>query len=118
MREVVIVDAVRTPVGRRNGALSSMHSADLLAVPFKALFDRTGMDPAQVGQVVGGCVSQIGQQAFNITRTAWLTAGLPLKSPLPRSTLSVVRANKRSTSPMHSSQLALSIVPLLVALKL
>jgi acetyl-CoA C-acetyltransferase len=78
MREVVIVDAVRTPVGRRNGALSSMHSADLLAVPFKALFDRTGMDPAQVGQVVGGCVSQIGQQAFNITRTAWLTAGLPL----------------------------------------
>ncbi|CAB4610241.1 unannotated protein [freshwater metagenome] len=79
MREVVIVDAVRTPVGRRNGALSSMHSADLLAVPFKALFDRTGMDPADVGQVVGGCVSQIGQQAFNITRTAWLTAGLPLE---------------------------------------
>jgi len=79
MREVVIVDAVRTPVGRRNGGLSSMHSADLLAVPFKALFDRTGMDPSQVGQVVGGCVSQIGQQAFNITRTAWLTAGLPLE---------------------------------------
>ena len=79
MREVVIVDAVRTPVGRRNGGLSSMHSADLLAVPFKALFDRTGMDPAKVGQVVGGCVSQIGQQAFNVTRTAWLTAGLPLE---------------------------------------
>ena len=78
-RDVVIVDAVRTPVGRRNGALSTMHSADLLAVPFKALFDRTGMDPAKVGQVVGGCVSQIGQQAFNVTRTAWLTAGLPLE---------------------------------------
>ena len=56
-----------------------MHSADLLAVPLKALFDRTGMDPAEVGQVIGGCVSQIGQQAFNITRTAWLTASLPLE---------------------------------------
>jgi acetyl-CoA C-acetyltransferase len=79
MREVVIVDAVRTPVGRRNGGLSTMHSADLLAVPFKALFDRTGMDPAAVGQVVGGCVNQVGQQAFNVARTAWLTAGLPLE---------------------------------------
>ncbi len=79
MREVVIVDAVRTPVGRRNGGLSTMHSADLLAAPFRALFDRTGMDPADVGQVVAGCVSQIGQQAFNVGRTAWLTAGLPLE---------------------------------------
>src|SRR5665647_2653883 len=58
MREVVIVDAVRTPVGRRNGGLSTMHSADLLAVPFKALFDRTGMDPAEVGQVHAGAVEQ------------------------------------------------------------
>ena len=79
MRDVVIVDAVRTPVGRRNGGLSTMHSADLLAVPFRALIERTGIDPASVGQVVAGCVSQIGQQAFNIGRTAWLTAGLPLE---------------------------------------
>jgi acetyl-CoA C-acetyltransferase len=79
MREVVIVDAVRTPVGRRNGGLSTMHSADLLGVPFKALFERTGVDPAIVGQVIGGCVSQIGMQAFNVTRTAWLAAGLPLE---------------------------------------
>ena len=79
MREVVIVDAVRTPVGRRNGGLSTMHSADLLGESFKALFERTGVDPAAVGQVVGGCVSQIGQQAFNVARTAWLTAGLPLE---------------------------------------
>lgn len=79
MREVVIVDAVRTPVGRRNGGLSTMHSADLLAAPFRALFERTGMDPAEVGQVVTGCVDQIGQQAFNVGRTAWLTAGLPLE---------------------------------------
>jgi len=56
-----------------------MHSADLLALPFKALFERTGVDPAQVGQVLAGCVSQIGQQAFNVGRTAWLSAGLPLE---------------------------------------
>ncbi len=79
MRDVVIVEAVRTPVGRRNGGLSTMHSADLLGVPFKALFERTGVDPSVVGQVVGGCVDQIGMQAFNITRTAWLSAGLPLE---------------------------------------
>ena len=79
MRDVVIVDAVRTPVGRRNGGLSTMHSADLLGVPFKALFERTGVDPAEVGQVVGGCVNQIGMQAFNVARTAWLAAGLPLE---------------------------------------
>lgn len=78
-RDVVIVDAVRTPVGRRNGGLSTMHSADLLAVPYKALFERTGFDPAEVGQVVGGCVNQVGMQAFNVARTAWLTAGLPLE---------------------------------------
>ncbi len=79
MRDVVIVDAVRTPVGRRNGGLSTMHSADLLGVPLTALFERTGVDPSIVGQVVGGVVSQVGMQAFNVTRTAWLAAGLPLE---------------------------------------
>jgi acetyl-CoA C-acetyltransferase len=79
VNDVVIVDAVRTPVGRRNGGLSTMHSADLLGVPLAALFERTGVDPAEVGQVVGGCVDQIGMQAFNVTRTAWLAAGLPLE---------------------------------------
>ncbi len=78
MREVVIIDAVRTPIGRRGGGLSSMHSADLLSVPLQALIERTGVDPAEVGQVIGGCVSQVGMQSFNVARTAWLTAGLPL----------------------------------------
>jgi len=77
MREVVIVDAVRTPVGRRNGGLSTVHSADLLGTALKALIDRTGIDPAEVGQVVGGCVNQVGMQTFNIARTSWLAAGLP-----------------------------------------
>jgi acetyl-CoA C-acetyltransferase len=75
---VVIVDAVRTPIGRRNGGLSTVHPADLLARVQKALIDRTGIDPAEVGEVVGGCVSQVGEQSFNVTRTAWLSAGLPL----------------------------------------
>jgi acetyl-CoA C-acetyltransferase len=77
MRDVVIVEAVRTPVGRRGGGLSTFHSADLLAQALRALVDRSGIDPAEVGQVVGGCVSQVGMQSFNVARTAWLTAGLP-----------------------------------------
>jgi acetyl-CoA C-acetyltransferase len=76
--DVVIIDAVRSPVGRRNGGLSTMHPADLLAKVQAALFERTGVDPNEVGQVVTGCVSQVGEQSFNIGRTAWLSAGLPM----------------------------------------
>src|SRR5215211_3568772 len=78
MREVVIVEAVRTPVGRRGGGLSTIHPVDLLAQVQKELFQRAGVDPKDIGQVVGGCVSQVGEQSFNVTRTAWLSAGLPL----------------------------------------
>ncbi len=77
-REVVIVEATRTPVGRRNGSLAGVHPADLLSTALSALVSRSGVDPAEVEQVVGGCVSQVGEQSFNITRTAWLSAGLPL----------------------------------------
>ncbi|MBI4932689.1 MAG: steroid 3-ketoacyl-CoA thiolase [Actinobacteria bacterium] len=78
MSNIVIVDAVRTPIGKRNGGLSTMHPAEVLATVQKAIVDRTGIDPAQIDQVIGGCVSQVGEQAFNVTRTAWLSAGLPL----------------------------------------
>jgi acetyl-CoA C-acetyltransferase len=78
MSDVVIIDAVRTPIGRRNGGLSTVHPADLLATVLAELVARTGIDPSQVGQVVGGCVSQVGEQSFDIARTAWLTAGLPM----------------------------------------
>jgi acetyl-CoA C-acetyltransferase len=81
MREVVLVDAVRTPFGRRNGALSGMHSVDLLGRALSGLVERTGVDPASVDQLIGGCVGQVGMQAANVTRTAWLTAGLPLDVP-------------------------------------
>jgi len=78
MSNVVIVDAVRTPIGKRNGGLSTLHPAEVLANVQRAIVDRTGIDPAEIGQVVGGCVSQIGEQAFNVTRTAWLSAGMPI----------------------------------------
>jgi acetyl-CoA C-acetyltransferase len=78
--DVVIVDAVRTPIGRRGGGLSSMHPAELLGVAQKAIVERSGIDPAAIEQVVGGCVSQVGEQSFNITRTSWLAAGLPLST--------------------------------------
>src|SRR5829696_1529410 len=78
---VVIVDAVRTPIGRRGGGLSSVHPAELLGVVQQAIIERTGIDPGAVGQVIGGCVSQVGEQSFNVTRTAWLAAGLPMTTP-------------------------------------
>ena len=78
MSNVVIVDAVRTPIGKRNGGLSTLHPAQVLATVQQAIIERTGIDPAVVDQVIGGCVSQVGEQAFNVTRTAWLSAGLPL----------------------------------------
>lgn len=81
MREVFVVEAVRTPLGRRRGGLSGVHAADLLGVVQRAAVERAAIDPAQVGQIVGGCVSQVGEQAFNVARTAWLAAGLPLEVP-------------------------------------
>ena len=79
--DVVIVDAVRTPIGKRNGGLSTVHPAATLGPVQKAIIDRNDVDPTEIGQVVGGCVSQVGEQSFNMTRTAWLAAGLPLEVP-------------------------------------
>ena len=78
MADVVFVEAVRTPIGRRNGGLSTVHPADLLGTVLSEVVGRSGIDPTEVEQVVGGCVSQVGEQSFNVTRTAWLSAGLPL----------------------------------------
>jgi acetyl-CoA C-acetyltransferase len=73
----VIVEAVRTPIGKRGGALAGLHAAEILGVAQRAVLDRAGIDPADVDQVVGGCVTQAGEQSSNVTRTAWLHAGLP-----------------------------------------
>jgi len=79
--EAYIVDAVRTPVGKRNGGLSKVHPADLAAHVLRELIARTGVDPVAVEDVIMGCVSQIGPQAIDISRTAWLSAGLPESVP-------------------------------------
>ncbi|MER7013126.1 steroid 3-ketoacyl-CoA thiolase [Saccharopolyspora sp. NPDC000359] len=77
MPEAVIVEAGRTPVGKRYGALAGLHPAELLGQAQRGVLARVGLDPAQVGQVVGGCVTQVGEQSNNVTRNAWLHAGLP-----------------------------------------
>jgi acetyl-CoA C-acetyltransferase len=77
MTEAYIIDAVRTPVGKRGGSLASMHSADLGAHSLAALIRRTGVDPAAVDDVIMGCCDTIGPQAGDVARTAWLVAGLP-----------------------------------------
>ena len=79
--DVVVVEAVRSPIGRRNGSMATFHSADLLGTIMKTLVERSSLDPELVDQVIGGCIGQVGQQAFNVTRTAWLTAGLPQSVP-------------------------------------
>ncbi|MDT5411241.1 MAG: acetyl-CoA acyltransferase [Mycobacterium sp.] len=81
MRETVIVEAVRTPVGKRNGGLSSMHAADLSAIVLTELVQRTGIDPHIIDDVVWGCVSQVGDQSSNIGRYAVLAAGWPESIP-------------------------------------
>jgi acetyl-CoA C-acetyltransferase len=77
MAQPVIVEAVRTPLGKRNGALAGLHPAQLLGATQAELIERTGFNPAEVEQIFGGCVTQSGEQSFNITRTAWLNQGLP-----------------------------------------
>lgn len=81
MPEAYIIDAVRTPVGKRGGGLSSVHSADLGAHVIKALVDRTGVDPGAVEDVIFGCCDTVGTQAGDVARTCWLAAGLPQHVP-------------------------------------
>src|SRR5436853_3867772 len=111
--EVVVVEAVRSPIGRRGGGLSTFHSADLLALVQKELIDRSGIAPAEVGQVVGGCVSQVGMQGFNITRTAWLTAGLP--ASVAATTVDSQCGSSQQATNMATSLVASGVVDVAVA---
>src|SRR5438132_6977548 len=81
VREPVIVDVVRTAFGKRNGALRNWHPTDLLAFALKGLVERTGVDPEIVDDVVGGCITQSGEQGCNVTRNGWVAAGLPWHVP-------------------------------------
>ncbi len=101
--DVVIVEAVRAPLGRRNGTLATVHPADLLGTVQQAAIDRAGIDPHLVGQVIGGCVSQVGEQTFNIARTAWLSAGLPL-------TVAATTVDSQCGSSQQATNLAATLV--------
>lgn len=81
VQEAFVVEALRTPVGKRGGSLADVHPADLGAHVLKAVFDRTGLDPEVVDDAVIGCLDTIGPQAGNVGRSAWLAAGLPLEVP-------------------------------------
>lgn len=80
-REPVIVDVLRTTFGKRGGALANWHPTDLLGFALTTLIERTGIDPGRVDDVIGGCVSQVGEQSTNVTRNAWVAAGLPQHVP-------------------------------------
>src|SRR5215831_16856579 len=79
MQDVFILEAVRSPIGRRGGGLAGLHPAELLGLVQKETIRRAGIDPATVGQVIGGCVSQVGEQSYDVARTAWLAQGLPME---------------------------------------
>src|SRR2546426_6498257 len=80
-REAVIIEAVRTPLGKRDGKLKDWHPVDLLASTLNELVDRAGVDPSAIDDVVCGCVAQVGEQTLNIARNSWLAAGLPEEVP-------------------------------------
>src|SRR6202165_5123149 len=80
-RDAVIIGALRTPFGKRNGQFSTWHPVEMLSFTLKGLIERTGIDPALVEDVIGGCVGQGGDRALNAPRQAWLDAGLPESTP-------------------------------------
>ena len=80
-REAVIIGGLRTPIGRRGGYWADWHPVEMLGFTLKALVQQTGIDPSTVEDVIGGCVDQVGEQAWNVTRHAWLDAGLPESTP-------------------------------------
>src|SRR2546423_11627277 len=82
-REAVIVDTVRTAVGKRKGALANWHPSDLLGLTLRSLLERNDVDPGTIDDVVGGCVPHSGEQGPNATRTAWVAAQLPRPVPAP-----------------------------------
>ncbi len=112
-RSVVIVDALRTPIGRRGGGLSTLHPAEVLARVQSSLIERSGIDPIEVDQVVGGCVSQVGEQSFNVTRTAWLSAGLPLETAA--TTVDTQCGSSQQATNLATSLIASGVVDVAVA---
>ncbi len=98
MREPVIVDVVRTTFGKSGGALSHWHPTDLLGFTLSSLLERTGVDPERIDDVIGGCVSQVGEQGTNLTRTPGWPPGSPSRFRRRRSIVSAGRRNRPFTS--------------------
>ena len=103
MSEVVIVEAVRSPVGKRSGTLAAAHPTDALGQVLNAACVRAGISTSDVGQVVGGCISKVGAQAFNVTRTAWLTHGGDMNVPC-------TTVDAQCGSSQHATNLAYSLI--------
>ncbi len=97
MTNVVIVEAARTPIGRRRGALAGLHPATLLGFAQRAVLERAGVAPEEIGQIVGGVVTQAGEQSNNVARNAWLHAGLRTPRPPRPSTARAVRRSRLCT---------------------
>src|SRR5713101_2207801 len=106
MREAVIVEAVRTAVGRRNGRLKDWHPVDLMAQVLSALVQRTGVDTNLVEDVIIGCVSQVGEQSLNVGRNAASRLVFPKQCLALPLIVSVGRASRQSTSPRRESSAA------------
>ena len=113
MSDVVIVEAVRSAVGKRRGGLSGLLAPDLLSDVFAALIDRAGIDSGAVGQVIGGCVSQVGQQTSNVIRNAWLTAGL--EQQVPASTVNAQCGSSQQAFTLAYGLIAGGVVDVAVA---
>ncbi len=97
MGNPVIVAATRSPIGKRNGWLSGLHATELLGAVQKAVVEKAGIDAGDVEQVIGGCVTQYAEQSNNISRTAWLTAGLPDHVAPPPWTASAAAGSRPTT---------------------
>ncbi|RJO75116.1 acetyl-CoA C-acyltransferase [Nocardia panacis] len=113
MREVVIVDAVRSPIGKRNGGLAQTHSNELLGDILAGLLDRNNLTGAEVDHVIGGCVLQLGMQAANVTRNAWLAAGLP--SEVPAATVNAQCGSAQEAMLMAHAQIAGGLADIAIA---
>ena len=103
MADVLILDAVRTAIGRRNGALARAHANDVLGAVQRSIVERAGIDPLSVDQVIGGCVQQVGAQSANVTRNAWLAARLPQEVP-------AATVNSQCGSSQEANMLASALV--------
>ena len=99
VREAVIVDTARTAIGKRKGALAAWHPTDLLGFTLKSLLERNDVDPGLIDDVVGGCVTQAGEQGCNVTRNAWVAARAAVaRAGDDASTVSAARRSRRCTS--------------------